>query len=79
MESTGYTNRIHVSESTAELIKAAGKGHWIHPRAERIEAKGKGSIQTYWCELKSSPRSNSTHKARADNDDLDFMSGELTC
>ena len=48
MESNGQKGRIHISESTAELLKAAGFSSWIVPREGRIEAKGKGSMQTYW-------------------------------
>jgi hypothetical protein len=74
MESNGAPFKIHVSESTAELVKEAGKGyvncifpsfssarlylinnvhyerHWLVARAELIAAKGKGMMQTYWCE-----------------------------
>ena len=74
MESNSAPNKIHVSESTALLIKAAGKEYvnilmstyikrylahhashtfsrdWLTPREEKIVAKGKGLMQTYWCE-----------------------------
>ena len=73
MESNGAPNKIHVSESTAALIKAAGKEYvnifmtiliisfsfltiffthrdWLTQREEKIDAKGKGLMQTYWCE-----------------------------
>lgn len=53
MESNGAPNRIHMSEATATLIKAAGKGTWITMREDRIMAKGKGEMQTYWCEPKA--------------------------
>lgn len=48
LESTGQANRIHVSQATADLIIASGKSHWIRPREEMVEARGKGYIQTYW-------------------------------
>lgn len=48
MESNGQRGRIHLSETTAELLKAAGFADWVVPREGRIEAKGKGSMQTYW-------------------------------
>lgn len=48
MESTGEKNMIQVSKSTADLLTAAGKGHWLKPREEPVSAKGKGSISTYW-------------------------------
>lgn len=39
---------IQITESTAEHIKAAGKAHWISPRADMINAKGKGILKTFW-------------------------------
>jgi hypothetical protein len=48
MESTGFPNRIQVSQSTAQLLLEAGKGNWFLPRGDLVHAKGKGSIQTYW-------------------------------
>lgn len=48
MESTGFCNRIHLSQETADLLQASGKSHWLQMRKERICAKGKGELQTYW-------------------------------
>lgn len=48
MESTGHCNRIHVSQDTADLLQASGKSHWLQMRKERVSAKGKGELQTYW-------------------------------
>lgn len=48
IESNGFKNRIHVSAETAELLCRAGKSHWVTPRRDKIEAKGKGLLQTYW-------------------------------
>jgi hypothetical protein len=48
MESTGSRGRIHISQTTADLITAAGKAHWIKPREDLVQAKGKGAMQTYW-------------------------------
>jgi hypothetical protein len=48
MESTGLCNRIHLSQETADLLQAAGKSHWLQMRKERVKAKGKGELQTYW-------------------------------
>jgi hypothetical protein len=52
MESNGEPSKIHVSKSTADLLVASGKGHWLTPRDEKVMAKGKGLLQTYWCEPK---------------------------
>jgi class 3 adenylate cyclase len=48
MESTGLPNMIQVSQTTADLLIAASKEHWIKPRDEQIFAKGKGHMTTYW-------------------------------
>ncbi len=56
METTGFPNRIHVSETTAQLLLAAGKSHWIQAREERVEAKGKGLMQTYWIDSQTTTR-----------------------
>ncbi len=50
MESNGMRNRIHVSQTTADLLIEAGKANWVKPREDLIEAKGKGKLQTYWVE-----------------------------
>ena len=48
MESTGATNKIQISESTAEYLTRSGKQHWIMPREDAVKAKGKGILKTYW-------------------------------
>jgi hypothetical protein len=53
MESTSKTNMIQVSQRTADLLIAAGKGSSIIPREDLVEAKGKGTMQTYWIFPKS--------------------------
>ena len=74
MESTGESNRIQISESTAKLIEQAGKGHWLIPREEFVEAKGKGMLKTFWLgyersksTISSVPKSLGT--SSNDNDD----------
>ena len=37
--SNGERDRIHVSSSTAECLKKAGKGHWLTPRTDKVLAK----------------------------------------
>ena len=53
MESTGKPGKIQLSQQTADILKTAGKGHWIRPREEAIVAKGKGELLTYWLEVYS--------------------------
>ncbi|CAB9498281.1 Receptor-type guanylate cyclase gcy [Seminavis robusta] len=55
MESNGEPNRIHCSEETAKLLAAAGKEQWIIPREDKIFAKGKGELQTFWVHPSSTP------------------------
>ena len=40
MEETGQANRIHASQETADLIKAAGKGHWLFTDFCQDESSG---------------------------------------
>ena len=53
MESLGQKGRIQVSEATADLLIKAGKQHWVTPRGDKVEAKGKGLMQTYWVDVAS--------------------------
>ena len=54
MESTGVANRIQVSQETANLLTDARKGDWLKPRDTKVEAKGKGTLQTYFLTFNSS-------------------------
>ena len=56
MESTGERHRIHVSESTAELLRAAGKHRWLEARPDTVLIKGKGKLKTYWITRRSGSR-----------------------
>ncbi|CAB9523716.1 Receptor-type guanylate cyclase gcy [Seminavis robusta] len=48
MESNSLPGKIQVSSETAELLKAANKGSWLAARPGGIEAKGKGTLATFW-------------------------------
>ena len=48
IETLGRKGKIHISEETAELIKAEGKEEWLTPREDKVKAKGKGMLQTFW-------------------------------
>jgi hypothetical protein len=43
-----YRNRIHISEDTARFITDGGKDHWLTPREEKVQAKGKGQLTTFF-------------------------------
>jgi len=48
MESTGEQGRIQVSQETADLLIEGDKEAWIFPREDKVIAKGKGEMDTYW-------------------------------
>jgi class 3 adenylate cyclase len=50
MESNGTRGRIQISQETADLLIGAGKENWLKPREDKVVAKGKGELQTYWLE-----------------------------
>lgn len=59
MESTGVPNQIQVSQETADLLTAAGKSCWLTPRKDRVVAKGKGELQTFFVSIGSGGQSSS--------------------
>ena len=87
MESTGEKNRIQVSEKTADLLSQAGKGHWLIPREDVVEAKGKGMLKTFWLvyergrsTVSSIPKSlgNTSIDIDSDVDDIDCEANAQT-
>jgi hypothetical protein len=66
MESTGFPNRIQVSQETADLLEAAGKGGWVTQREDKIVAKGKGHLTTYWLDLRRSATRSVGSRSRSD-------------
>lgn len=50
MESNGAPGMIQISQTTADLLIAAGKEQWVRPRADLVLAKGKGKMKTFWVE-----------------------------
>ncbi|KAL7558743.1 hypothetical protein ACA910_010899 [Epithemia clementina (nom. ined.)] len=62
MESTGEKGRIHVSQDTADVLRAMGKGHWLKQREGQVFAKGKGEMTTYWVKpVSSKPTGSDWH------------------
>jgi hypothetical protein len=51
MESTGRKGRIQLSPATAELLRKAGKESWLVCREDKVRAKGKGVLSTFWLVL----------------------------
>mmetsp|Transcript_16110 Transcript_16110/g.37349 ORF Transcript_16110/g.37349 Transcript_16110/m.37349 type:complete len:1772 (+) Transcript_16110:29-5344(+) len=62
MESTGTPNRIQLSQATADLLILNGKEHWITKRQDKVMAKGKGSLTTYFL-LSVKKKTSSTNSA----------------
>jgi class 3 adenylate cyclase len=59
MESTGIPRQIQISQSTADALILDGKENWLVPREEKVFAKGKGELQTYFLEVKERSFSSS--------------------
>jgi class 3 adenylate cyclase len=51
MEHNGMKSKIQISDTTANILLASGKRSWVTLREDKIIAKGKGEMQTYWLEL----------------------------
>ena len=60
METTGLPSMIHISEATAQRLEQRNKSNWLTPRNDKIVAKGKGELQTYWAEPRSTTTTNSS-------------------
>jgi class 3 adenylate cyclase len=72
METNGLTGKIHVSEETANGLIAKGKPHWLEPRSDKIQVKGKGELKTFWVSTRtngsSGPRSSAASSNLSEND-----------
>jgi hypothetical protein len=60
LKSLGERNKIQVSQSTADLLTAAGKSHWLKSRHGGVTAKGKGVLNTFWLNPSAKKGSSST-------------------
>lgn len=70
METTGVPNMVHISQETADLLIEANKRHWLQARQEKIEAKGKGELTTFFLKMYSGtdqPRSVSGYSSSDEN------------
>ena len=68
MESNGKPSKIHISEDTAQLLIAAGKPYWVVKREDKISAKGKGEMQTFWLLVEQSSYNRSSSIASGASD-----------
>jgi hypothetical protein len=62
MESNRVQERIQVSEASAKLLIAAGKGHWVTAPDDLVWAKGKGNMQIYWVTVQNVYTSMKMHR-----------------
>ena len=78
METNGIKGRIHCSQSTADALIQGGKSHWVSRREDKIVAKGKGEMQTYWVNTVHNHHRNH-HRHHQESHDRDASpSGTLT-
>lgn len=67
MEHTGEKGRIQVSQETARLLENAGKGQWVQLRAEKVDVKGKGTMQTYWLDIAAAGSRGTSESGSSDH------------
>jgi hypothetical protein len=70
LKSLGERNKIQVSQSTADLLVAAGKGHWLKPRHGGVTAKGKGVLKAFWLDPTAKKGSSTASSEASSGDDL---------
>ena len=51
IETTGVRNKVHCSQETADLIRAAGHEKWLIPRKDEVHLKGKGVQKTFFVRI----------------------------
>lgn len=73
IESTGVCNKIQLSQETVDRLTVHGKGHWCQPRDDRVVAKGKGELITYWLHVKGYSAQSSRSSSSGTSDEA----GEL--
>jgi class 3 adenylate cyclase len=77
IETTGEQGRIHISQETADLIIAAEKEHWVQKREEKVVAKGKGELQTYWLNMRAGMTRTGSCYSRSSERDFDSREEQL--
>lgn len=68
MESTGLPRMVQISQETADLLAQASKTHWFEPRGEKIQAKGKGQLSTYFLKVQGSDKTARSVRSASDDD-----------
>ena len=65
--------KIHISQATADALVASGKGSWLIQRPDKIVAKGKGELQTYFIKPPQGNKAGSAYSS------MTSSSGEGGC
>ena len=76
VETTGAKNKIHISQETADLLILGGKGHWVRARDDKVHAKGKGELTTYWLAVKDD-LSRVSPASSENGNDIDFVPSSM--
>lgn len=68
LESSCTAGNVQLSKDTADLLMKAGKKEWFYPRDEKVHAKGKGELETFflYLHLPSISRDQRSSMARSD-------------
>jgi len=67
MEASSMAGRIQVSSRTADLLKTAGKEHWLIERTDKkIQRKGV-EVQTYWLDVNIHAPGSTAHETDSDS------------
>ena len=69
--------RVQISQATADQLAKSGKSTWYTPREEKVLAKGKGHLSTYWLKVVSSSSSGGSANSSEDGATDESASGEL--
>eukprot|EP00934_Nitzschia_sp_Nitz4_P002089 Nitzschia sp. Nitz4//scaffold18_size181773//131592//134526//NITZ4_001933-RA/size181773-processed-gene-0.62-mRNA-1//-1//CDS//3329540065//2089//frame0 len=75
MESTGASNKIHVSAETAAFVRDAEDEELsVVPREDAVEAKGKGVLSTFWLVYADSRSRSNSFASQSSRYDADTKS-----
>ena len=67
IESTGLKGCIHLSQEAADEICASGKAIWVKERSDKVTAKGKGEMTTFWLSLTDNSSCGDGHSSAGDS------------
>lgn len=74
--STGKKGRIQCSKECAEQLRKWGKESWLRKREDKVLAKGKGEMETYWILPKRAGTARSGAMSMSSGDSADFDESE---